>query len=238
MIAIKTNNLTKKYKEKTVVDNLNLNIEENSLFALLGVNGAGKSTTIKMLSTLIKPSSGDIYILGLNQKENITQIREIINASPQETAIALNLTVKENLIFMAGVYNISNKEETINNLIKEFKLEDVQNSFTKTLSGGYKRRLSIAIALINNPKILFLDEPTLGLDVISRRELWKIIEKLKKTMTIILTTHYMEEAEFLADKIGIINQGKLIDVDTPYNIIKKASSKNIEEAFLKIVGDE
>lgn len=153
MIAIKTNNLTKKYKEKTVVDNLNLNIEENSLFALLGVNGAGKSTTIKMLSTLIKPSSGDIYILGLNQKENITQIREIINASPQETAIALNLTVKENLIFMAGVYNISNKEETINNLIKEFKLEDVQNSFTKTLSGGYKRRLSIAIALINNPEI-------------------------------------------------------------------------------------
>lgn len=238
MIAIKTIDLTKKYKEKIVVDNLNLNIEENTLFALLGVNGAGKSTTIKMLSTLIKPTDGDIFILGLNVKDNKTKIREIINASPQETAIASNLTVRENLYFMAGVYNIKNQEEVINNLIKDFKLEEVLNSFTKTLSGGYKRRLSIALALINSPKILFLDEPTLGLDVISRRELWKIIEKLKKTMTIILTTHYMEEAESLADSIGIINKGRLIDVDTKENILKRTVTQNIEEAFLKIVGDE
>ncbi len=238
MIAIKTIDLTKKYKEKIVVDNLNLNIEENTLFALLGVNGAGKSTTIKMLSTLIKPTDGDIFILGLNVKDNKTKIREIINASPQETAIAPNLTVRENLYFMAGVYNIKNQEEVINNLIKDFKLEEVLNSFTKTLSGGYKRRLSIALALINSPKILFLDEPTLGLDVISRRELWKIIEKLKKTMTIILTTHYMEEAESLADSIGIINKGRLIDVDTKENILKRTVTQNIEEAFLKIVGDE
>lgn len=236
MIAIETKNLTKKYKEKIAVNELNLEIEENILFSLLGVNGAGKSTTIKMLSTLIKPTSGDIYINGLDVKDNTNKIREIINVSPQETAVAKNLTVKENLEFMAGVYEIKNKEEKIAELIKVFKLKDVVNQKAKTLSGGYQRRLSIALALINDPKILFLDEPTLGLDVIARRELWNIIEHLKEKMTIILTTHYMEEAENLSDLIGIMNNGQLITCGTKEELMSKTNTKNIEEAFIKIVG--
>lgn len=237
MIAIKTENITKKYKEKLAVKDLNLEIEENTLFSLLGVNGAGKSTTIKMLSTLIKPTSGNIYINGFNTKDNTNKIREIINVSPQETAVAKNLTVKENLDFMAGVYQIKNKDEKINELIKLFKLEDILKQKAKTLSGGYQRRLSIALALINNPKILFLDEPTLGLDVIARRELWNIIENLKTKMTIILTTHYMEEAESLSDLIGIMNNGSLITTGTKEELLEKTNTKNIEEAFIKIVGD-
>lgn len=236
MIAIETKNLTKKYKEKIAVNELNLEIEENILFSLLGVNGAGKSTTIKMLSTLIKPTSGDIYINGLDVKSDTNKIREIINVSPQETAVAKNLTVKENLEFMAGVYEIKNKEEKIAELIKVFKLNDVVNQKAKTLSGGYQRRLSIALALINDPKILFLDEPTLGLDVIARRELWNIIEHLKEKMTIILTTHYMEEAENLSDLIGIMNKGKLITYGTKEDLMSKTNTKSIEEAFIEIVG--
>lgn len=236
MIAIETKNLTKKYKEKIAVNELNLEIEENILFSLLGVNGAGKSTTIKMLSTLIKPTSGDIYINGLDAKSDTNKIREIINVSPQETAVAKNLTVKENLEFMAGVYEIKNKEEKIAELIKVFKLNDVVNQKAKTLSGGYQRRLSIALALINDPKILFLDEPTLGLDVIARRELWNIIEHLKEKMTIILTTHYMEEAENLSDLIGIMNKGKLITYGTKEDLMSKTNTKSIEEAFIEIVG--
>lgn len=236
MIAIETKNLTKKYKEKIAVNELNLEIEENILFSLLGVNGAGKSTTIKMLSTLIKPTSGDIYINGLDVKSDTNKIREIINVSPQETAVAKNLTVKENLEFMAGVYEIKNKEEKIAELIKVFKLKDVVNQKAKTLSGGYQRRLSIALALINDPKILFLDEPTLGLDVIARRELWNIIEHLKEKMTIILTTHYMEEAENLSDLIGIMNKGKLITYGTKEELMSKTNTKSIEEAFIEIVG--
>lgn len=236
MIAIETKNLTKKYKEKIAVNELNLEIEENILFSLLGVNGAGKSTTIKMLSTLIKPTSGDIYINGLDVKSDTNKIREIINVSPQETAVAKNLTVKENLEFMAGVYETKNKEEKIAELIKVFKLKDVVNQKAKTLSGGYQRRLSIALALINDPKILFLDEPTLGLDVIARRELWNIIEHLKEKMTIILTTHYMEEAENLSDLIGIMNKGKLITYGTKEELMSKTNTKSIEEAFIEIVG--
>lgn len=236
MIAIETKNLTKKYKEKIAVNELNLEIEENILFSLLGVNGAGKSTTIKMLSTLIKPTSGDIYINGLDVKSDTNKIREIINVSPQETAVAKNLTVKENLEFMAGVYEIKNKEEKIAELIKVFKLKDVVNQKAKTLSGGYQRRLSIALALINDPRILFLDEPTLGLDVIARRELWNIIEHLKEKMTIILTTHYMEEAENLSDLIGIMNKGKLITYGTKEELMSKTNTKSIEEAFIEIVG--
>lgn len=235
MIAIETKNLTKKYKEKIAVNELNLEIEENILFSLLGVNGAGKSTTIKMLSTLIKPTSGDIYINGLDVKSDTNKIREIINVSPQETAVAKNLTVKENLEFMAGVYEIKNKEEKIAELIKVFKLKDVVNQKAKTLSGGYQRRLSIALALINDPKILFLDEPTLGLDVIARRELWNIIEHLKEKMTIILTTHYMEEAENLSDLIGIMNKGKLITYGTKEELMSKTNTKSTEEAFIEIV---
>ncbi len=234
MLAIETNKLTKKFKEKTAVNGINLKINEGELFALLGTNGAGKTTTIKMLSTLILPTEGEIKILGLDILKDRQKIKEILNVSPQETAIAPNLSVKENLEFMAGVYQIPNKEEKIDELVKLFKLEEVLKQKAKTLSGGWQRKVSIAIALINEPKILFLDEPTLGLDVIARKELWNVIEKLKGKITIILTTHYMEEAENLSDRIGIMAKGNLVDVGTSEELIKKAGAKNFEDAFVKI----
>ena len=234
MYSIETKNLTKKYKDKIAVDKVNLQINKGELFALLGVNGAGKTTTIKMLTGLILPTEGDIVIDEMDIKKNIYKIKEILNVSPQETAIAPNLTVKENLEFMAGVYQIKNKDEKINELIKTFKLDEVLNKKAKTLSGGWQRRLSISISLINDPKILFLDEPTLGLDVIARKELWNIINKLKGKITIILTTHYMEEAESLSDRIGIMSNGKLIDVGTSKELINKTNSKNFEDAFVSL----
>lgn len=235
---IKINNLTKKYKDKLAVDNLNLEIKTGELFSLLGTNGAGKTTTIKMLSTLILPTSGEVEINNLDLVKDSSKIKEIINISPQETAVASNLTVLENLYFMADIYQIPNKEDKIKELIKLFKLEEVLKQKAKTLSGGYQRKLSIAISLINNPKILFLDEPTLGLDVISRHDLWKVIEALKEKTTIILTTHYMEEAEVLSDRIGIMNKGKLIELGTSKELIKKAKTKNFEDAFIKIIEED
>ena len=235
---IKINNLTKKYKDKLAVDNLNLEIKTGELFSLLGTNGAGKTTTIKMLSTLILPTSGEVEINNLDLVKDSSKIKEIINISPQETAVASNLIVLENLYFMAGIYQIPNKEDKIKELIKLFKLEEVLKQKAKTLSGGYQRKLSIAISLINNPKILFLDEPTLGLDVISRHDLWKVIELLKGKTTIILTTHYMEEAEALSDRIGIMNKGKLIELGTSKELIKKAKTKNFEDAFIKIIEED
>lgn len=234
MLAIETNKLTKKFKETTAVNGINLKINEGELFALLGTNGAGKTTTIKMLSTLILPTSGEIKILDYDILRDRQKIKEILNVSPQETAIAPNLSVKENLEFMAGVYQIPKKEEKIKELVKMFKLEEVLNQKAKTLSGGWQRKVSIAIALINEPKILFLDEPTLGLDVIARKELWNVIEKLKGKITIILTTHYMEEAESLSDIIGIMAKGNLVDVGTAKELIKRAGTKNFEDAFVKI----
>ena len=234
MFAIETNNLTKKFKEKTAVHGINLQIKEGELFALLGTNGAGKTTTIKMLSTLILPTDGEIKIEGLDIIKDRQKIKEILNVSPQETAIAPNLSVKENLEFMAGVYKILNKKEKITELIKMFKLEEVLNQKAKTLSGGWQRKVSIAIALINEPKILFLDEPTLGLDVIARKELWSVIEKLKGKITIILTTHYMEEAESLSDRVGIMAKGNLVDVGTSEELIKRTGVTKFEDAFVKI----
>ena len=234
MYSIKTKNLTKKFKDKVAVNGIDLLIKEGELFSLLGVNGAGKTTTIKMLSGLILPTSGEILIDNMDVKENIFKIKQILNVSPQETAIAPNLTVKENLEFMAGVYQIDDREGKINDLIKQFKLDEVLNKKAKTLSGGWQRRLSIAISLINDPKILFLDEPTLGLDVIARRELWNIINELKGKITIILTTHYMEEAEALSDRIGIMANGDLVEVGTKEELINKAKTKNFEDAFVSI----
>ncbi len=231
---IQITNLTKKYKEKIAVNNINLTIKEGELFALLGTNGAGKTTTIKMLSTLILPTEGEIKIAGYDIAKDSVKIKEIVNVSPQETAIAPNLTVKENLDFMAGVYKIKNKNEKIDELVKTFKLQEVLKQKAKTLSGGWQRKLSIAISLINDPKVLFLDEPTLGLDVLARRELWTVIESLKGKITIILTTHYMEEAESLSDRVGIMDKGNLIAVGTVKELMQKAGTNNFEEAFVKI----
>ncbi len=231
---IQITNLTKKYKEKIAVNSINLTIKEGELFALLGTNGAGKTTTIKMLSTLILPTEGEIKIAGYDIAKDSVKIKEIVNVSPQETAIAPNLTVKENLDFMAGVYKIKNKNEKIDELVKTFKLQEVLKQKAKTLSGGWQRKLSIAISLINDPKVLFLDEPTLGLDVLARRDLWAVIESLKGKITIILTTHYMEEAESLSDRVGIMDKGNLIAVGTVKELMQKAGTNNFEEAFVKI----
>lgn len=232
MIVIKTTNLSKKFKNKLVVDSLNLEINSGELFSLLGVNGAGKTTTIKILSTLILPTSGKIMIDGKDSLDDKMKIKEIINISPQETSVALNLTVMENLKFMAGVYQIKNSKQKLDEIIKLFNLEEVLNQKTKTLSGGWQRKVSIALALINDPKILFLDEPTLGLDVIARRELWQVINALKGKITIILTTHYMEEAESLSDRVGIMVKGQLIEIGTPKELIKKSGAKTFEDAFV------
>ena len=234
MYAIETENLTKRYKDKTAVNGINLKVKQGELFALLGTNGAGKTTTIKMLSTLILPTEGKIKINGMDIIEDRQKIKEILNVSPQETAIAPNLSVKENLEFMAGVYQIPDKQEKINELIKIFKLDEVLSQKAKTLSGGWQRKVSIAISLINEPKILFLDEPTLGLDVIARKELWNVIEGLKGKITIILTTHYMEEAESLSDRIGIMAKGKLVATGTADELKDKANTDNFEDAFVKI----
>ena len=235
MNAIELTNIVKKYKDKTVVNNINLNIKEGELFSLLGTNGAGKTTTIKMISTLIKQNSGTIKVLGYDKIKDYKIIRNKINVSPQETAVAMNLTVYENLDFMANVYQIENKKDKIDNLIKTFKLEEVLKQKAKTLSGGYMRKLSIAISLINDPKILFLDEPTLGLDVLSRKELWNTINTLKGKITIILTTHYMEEAESLSDRVAIMNKGNIIEIGTPKEIISKTKTKNMEDAFVCLI---
>ncbi|PIH04767.1 ABC transporter ATP-binding protein [Clostridium combesii] len=236
MIAIETTNLTKKYKEKTAVDNLNLLIEQGELFSLLGVNGAGKTTTIRMLSCLSKPTSGDAFLLGDSIITNPIEVKQKINISPQETAVASNLTVKENLETIAGLYG-SNKKEAIKKtkeMIESFELSEVENSKAKTLSGGLQRRLSIAMALISNPQILFLDEPTLGLDVLARRSLWSIIEKLKGKITIILTTHYLEEAEALSDRIAIMAKGQLKAVGTAKELISNTNTKKFEDAFITL----
>ena len=234
MFAIETKKLTKKFKEKIAVNDINLKINKGELFALLGTNGAGKTTMIKMLSTLILPTTGEIKINGLDILKDRQKIKEILNVSPQETAIAPNLSVKENLEFMAGVYQIPNQDKKIKELIEIFKLDEVLNQKAKTLSGGWQRKVSIAISLINDPEILFLDEPTLGLDVIARKELWTVIEKLKGKITIILTTHYMEEAESLSDRIGIMAKGKLVDIGTSKELIEKSNAKSFEDAFVKI----
>ena len=237
MEAIRVEALTKKYKEVTAVDNLNLTIEKGELISLLGVNGAGKTTTIKMLSCLTKPTSGDAYLLGNSIVHNEIEVKKVIAVSPQETAIAPGLTVKENLELMYGVYGFSKAErdEKIENVMDTLGLNEVAKRKSGKLSGGWKRRLSIAMALIGEPKILFLDEPTLGLDVLARSELWDVIRTLKGEVTIILTTHYMEEAESLSDRIAIMKNGKLLVFDTSEQIKKIANADKFEEAFIQIV---
>jgi ABC-2 type transport system ATP-binding protein len=239
MTAIEIKDMTKKYRDKTAVSKLNLSIGEGELFALLGVNGAGKTTTIKMLSCLLKPTSGDALLLGQSIVKNPFPVKEKINLSPQETAVAGNLTVRENLQMIAEIYGSTSKEAVrkAEEMLDAFSLNEVAKDRAKTLSGGMQRRLSIAMALISNPKILFLDEPTLGLDVLARRELWALIRKLKGKITIILTTHYMEEAEALSDRIGIMVKGGLKAVGTAEELISLTKAKNFEDAFVALATD-
>ncbi len=234
---IKIKGLTKKYKGLIAVDSLNLSIYEGELFALLGINGAGKTTAIKMLCTLTKPDGGDAVLGGASIVGEPEAVKRLISISPQETAVAPNLTVKENLALMCGMQGFDSKKtaEKIAELTEELSLCGILNKQAAKLSGGWQRRLSIAMALICEPRILFLDEPTLGLDVIARSELWDTIRALKGSVTVILTTHYMEEAEALSNRIGIMKNGHLLAVGTAEELKQSAGEESFESAFIKIV---
>ena len=237
MQAIQTKELVKQYKNIIAVNKVNLEIRQGELFSLLGVNGAGKTTMIKMLTCLTKPSGGDAFVGGYSLTKQSEQVKQLIGVSPQETAVAPNLSVKENLELICGIHGFS-KEKTkakIQELSGKFSLDSVLRRKAGKLSGGWQRRVSIAMALIGEPKILFLDEPTLGLDVLARHELWEVIRSLKGKVTMIMTTHYMEEAEALSDRIGIMNSGRLLAVGTVAELEKKAGVNDFEDAFLSIV---
>lgn len=237
MHEIRTMELVKQYKKITAVDKLHLEIKQGELFSLLGVNGAGKTTTIKMLTCLTKPTSGDAIVSGYSIAKEPEQVKRLIGVSPQETAVAPNLSVKENLELICGIHGFS-KEKTKSKIIElseQFSLDDVLQRKAGKLSGGWQRRVSIAMALISEPEILFLDEPTLGLDVIARHDLWEVIRALKGKITMILTTHYMEEAESLSDRIGIMKSGRLLAVGTVEELNRKAETNDFETAFVSIV---
>ncbi len=234
MEIITVNNICKDYKKLRALNNVSLSINEGELYGLLGVNGAGKTTLLKILSGLTNLTSGEFIISGYN-KNQMDEIKKIIDISPQETAVAKNLTVLENLKFFQELYD---KDDSIylDQIINDLGLTEVLNQRAKTLSGGYQRRLSIALGLISKPKILLLDEPTLGLDVLARRELWNIINKFKGKITIILTSHYLEEIEALCDRVAIMSKGNLLIEGTIKEIKEKTNETNFEEAFIKIVG--
>ena len=237
MEAIRATNLVKRYRGLTAVKGLNLEINQGELFSLLGVNGAGKTTAIKMLTCLTKPTEGDALVGGYSIVRDPEQVKRRIGVSPQETAVAPNLTVEENMALICGIHGFS-REKTkakINELTGQFDLDSVLKRKAGKLSGGWQRRVSIAMALISEPEILFLDEPTLGLDVIARHDLWDLIRNLKGKMTIILTTHYMEEAEALSDRIGILKNGALLAVGTAEELKEKAGADDFERAFISIV---
>ena len=237
MYAIKTERLTKKYKDLTAVSSLDLCILQGELFALLGVNGAGKTTTIKMLTCLTKPSGGNAFVNGNSIITDVAAVKNIIGVSPQKTAVAPNLSVKENLELMCGVHGFSREKQyaKIKELSEQFELKTILSKRAGKLSGGWQRRLSIAMALISEPQILFLDEPTLGLDVLAKSDLWDTIRALKEKITIVLTTHYMEEAEALSDRIGIMKDGKLLALGTAEELKAKAGTEKFEDAFVAIV---
>ena len=237
MKAIKVKNLTKKYRNITAVQGLNLEIEEGELFSLLGVNGAGKTTTIKMLSCLIKPTEGDALLMDKSIAGDPNAVKSVIGISPQETAVAMGLTVQENLELMCGAHGFNKKKTSlrIREVISEFGLSDIKDRKAGKLSGGWQRRVSIAMALIGEPQILFLDEPTLGLDVLARSELWDTIKTLKGKITIILTTHYMEEAEALSDRVGVMKNGELIALGTVKRLKEMTGKERFEDAFVSLV---
>ena len=240
MEAIITEGLTKKYRDVVAVDNFSLSVHRGELFSLLGVNGAGKTTTIKMLSCLTQPTSGDAFLNGKSICRDAAAVKSIIAVSPQETAVAPGLTVRENLELICGVHGFSKEKRNakISELTELLELNEVLKKKAGKLSGGWQRRLSIAMALISEPEILFLDEPTLGLDVLVRSELWDLIRSLKGKVTIVLTTHYMEEAEALSDRIAIMKNGRLLICDSAEKIKETAGTADFEQAFVRLVKGE
>lgn len=235
MLAIETSGLGKSFKKKNAVKSLDLKIHQGELYSLLGVNGAGKTTTIKMLSCILQPTRGDALLLGNSILHAPQKVKEKINLSPQETAVARNLTVFENLQMIAGIYGLRNTRKRAAEMIDAFSLGEAAKNKAKTLSGGMQRRLSISMALISQPRILFLDEPTLGLDVLAKRNLWELIQNLKGQRTIILTTHNMEEAQTLSDRIGIMYEGMLKAEGTAEQLMCKTKTTGLENAFISLV---
>ena len=237
--AIFTKNLTKRYGNKTAVDDLSITVPEGELTALLGVNGAGKTTTLRMLTCLSKPDSGCAEIFGHDVVREEAEVKKLVGISTQDTAVAENLTVEENLKFMAEIYLEKKKiRDSVENTIRIFGLDECRRRRAKHLSGGWKRRLSIAMAIIGEPRVLFLDEPTLGLDVLARRDLWRIIRSLKDRMTIVLTTHYMEEAQSLADRIAIMLDGRIAELGTLDELEALTGKKGLEEVFVHIAEND
>lgn len=235
--SIELKELRKEYGSRVAVNDISLKVKQGALFAMLGVNGAGKTTTIRMLTGLSEPDGGEALVMGHSITRELAEVKKLVNVSPQETSVAPNLTVRENLEFIAGIYGIGKEEaeKHTQDMIDRFHLGEVEGSKARTLSGGWQRKLSIAMALITGPKVLFLDEPTLGLDVLARRELWQHIEALKGQITIVLTTHYMEEAEALSDEIAVMAQGEIKAVGTLEELKQRSGQDNLENAFIWIV---
>lgn len=234
--AIVVTGLSRQYPDKTAVDNISFSVDKGSIFSLLGVNGAGKTTTIKMLCGLTRPTGGEAYVLSHNIHTELDEVKKLVNISPQDTSVASRLTVRENLEFIAGIYGAGRKKqrEKADEMIQYFHLQEVADRRAKVLSGGWQRKLSIAMALITEPQIIFLDEPTLGLDVLARRELWEVIRRMKEKITIILTTHYMEEAESLSDKVAVMVDGQIKAMGSVKELKEQTGADNLEEAFVRI----
>ena len=234
--AIIVTGLSKRYPDKTAVDNISFSVDKGSIFSLLGVNGAGKTTTIKMLCGLTRPTGGEAYVLSHSIHTELDEVKKLVNISPQDTSVASRLTVRENLEFIAGIYGADRKKqrEKADEMIQYFHLQEVADRRAKVLSGGWQRKLSIAMALITEPQIIFLDEPTLGLDVLARRELWEVIRRMKEKITIILTTHYMEEAESLSDKVAVMVDGQIKAMGSVEELKEQTGADNLEEAFVRI----
>ena len=234
--AIVVTGLSRQYPDKTAVDNISFSVDKGSIFSLLGVNGAGKTTTIKMLCGLTRPTGGEAYVLSHNIHTELDEVKKLVNISPQDTSVASRLTVRENLEFIAGIYGAGRKKqrEKADEMIQNFHLQEVSDRRAKVMSGGWQRKLSIAMALITEPQIIFLDEPTLGLDVLARRELWEVIRRMKEKITIILTTHYMEEAESLSDKVAVMVDGQIKAMGSVKELKEQTGADNLEEAFVRI----
>ena len=236
--AIEICGLSKRYKDVLAVDDLSLTVREGEIFSLLGVNGAGKTTTVKMLCCLTRPTSGDARVFGHSILNEPAAVKSLIAVSPQETAVAPKLSAEENLRLIADLSGLPKAAalRAVQETAKRLSLDSVMKKRAGTLSGGWKRRLSIAMALILNPKVLFLDEPTLGLDVIARADLWEVVRKLKTHTTDVLTTHYMEEAEALSDRVAVMKGGKLLAVGSVSELKESTGSARLEDAFLTLVG--
>ncbi|KKN48001.1 hypothetical protein LCGC14_0657210 [marine sediment metagenome] len=237
--AIVIEGLVKRFGDVLAVDDLNLEIKRGELFGLLGPNGAGKTTTINILSGLLQPTSGTAYVGGYDVKKDLKKIKELIGVCPQEAAVFKFLTGRENIELFGSLHGMSKKEakERTEDLLKQANFTETSKRKAKGYSGGMARQLNLLIALVNNPQIAYLDEPTVGMDARARRKTWEFIGSLKEqNKTVILTTHYIEEAEALSDRVGIIDYGELIALGTPKELMKKHDSKNLEEVFLKITG--